>query len=98
MSKVTENFELYLKATESAAIAAAKLRGNGDGKASDKVGTHRPNNATKIWFRNCSKYESTPSSTMGIVRDYPNLDERILWMAQRKAPNIVGRFMESKEV
>ena len=33
MSKVTENFELYLKATESAAIAAAKLRGNGDGKA-----------------------------------------------------------------
>ena len=25
MSKVTENFELYLKATESAAIAAAKL-------------------------------------------------------------------------
>ena len=39
MSKVTENFELYLKATESAAIAAAKLRGNGDGKAADKVAT-----------------------------------------------------------
>ena len=33
MSKVTENFQLYLKATESAAIAAAKLRGNGDAKA-----------------------------------------------------------------
>ncbi len=39
MSKVTKNFELYLKATESAAIAAAKLRGNGDGKAADKVAT-----------------------------------------------------------
>ena len=39
MSKVTENFQLYLKATESAAIAAAKLRGNGDGKAADKVAT-----------------------------------------------------------
>ena len=39
MSKVTENFELYLKATESAAIAAAQLRGNGDGKAADKVAT-----------------------------------------------------------
>ena len=39
MSKVTKNFELYLKATESAAIAAAQLRGNGDGKAADKVAT-----------------------------------------------------------
>ena len=39
MSKVTENFELYLKATESAAIAAAQLRGNGDGKAADQVAT-----------------------------------------------------------
>ena len=39
MSKVTKNFELYLKATESAAIAAAKCRGNGDGKAADKVAT-----------------------------------------------------------
>lgn len=39
MSSVTENFELYLKATESAAIAAARLRGNGDGKAADKVAT-----------------------------------------------------------
>ena len=39
MNKVTENFQLYLKATESAAIAAAKLRGNGDGKAADKVAT-----------------------------------------------------------
>ena len=39
MSKITENFQLYLKATESAAIAAAKLRGNGDGKAADKVAT-----------------------------------------------------------
>ena len=39
MTKVTENFQLYLKATESAAIAAAKLRGNGDGKAADKVAT-----------------------------------------------------------
>ena len=28
-----------IKATESAAIAAAKLRGNGDGKAADKVAT-----------------------------------------------------------
>ena len=39
MSSVTENFQLYLKATESAAIAAARLRGNGDGKAADKVAT-----------------------------------------------------------
>ena len=39
MSKITEHFQLYLKATESAAIAAAKLRGNGDGKAADKVAT-----------------------------------------------------------
>ena len=39
MSKVTENYHIYLKATELAAIAAAKLRGNGDGKAADKVAT-----------------------------------------------------------
>ena len=39
MNKVTENYNLYLKATEAAAIAAAKLRGNGDGKAADKVAT-----------------------------------------------------------
>ena len=39
MDKVTENFNLYLKATEAAALAAAKLRGNGDGKAADKVAT-----------------------------------------------------------
>ena len=39
MNKITEHFQLYLKATESAAIAAAKLRGNGDGKAADKVAT-----------------------------------------------------------
>lgn len=39
MSKVTDNYHIYLKATELAAIAAAKLRGNGDGKAADKVAT-----------------------------------------------------------
>ena len=39
MDKVTENYNLYLKATEAAAIAAAKLRGNRDGKAADKVAT-----------------------------------------------------------
>lgn len=39
MNKVTENYHIYLKATELAAIAAAKLRGNGDGKAADKVAT-----------------------------------------------------------
>ena len=39
MSRVTENYHIYLKATELAAIAAAKLRGNGDGKAADKVAT-----------------------------------------------------------
>ena len=39
MNKVTENYNLYLRATEAAAIAAAKLRGNGDGKAADKVAT-----------------------------------------------------------
>ncbi len=39
MSKVTDNYHIYLKATELAAIAAAKLRGDGDGKAADKVAT-----------------------------------------------------------
>ena len=39
MDKVTENYNLYLKATEAAAIAAAKLRGSRDGKAADKVAT-----------------------------------------------------------
>ena len=39
MDKVTKNYNLYLKATEAAAIAAAKLRGNRDGKAADKVAT-----------------------------------------------------------
>ena len=39
MDKVTQNYNLYLKATEAAAIAAAKLRGNRDGKAADKVAT-----------------------------------------------------------
>ena len=39
MSKVTDNYHIYLKATELAAIAAAKLRGNGDGKAADQVAT-----------------------------------------------------------
>ena len=39
MTKVTENYHIYLKATELAAIAAAKLRGNGNGKAADKVAT-----------------------------------------------------------
>ena len=39
MNKVTENYHIYLKATELAAIAAAKLRRNGDGKAADKVAT-----------------------------------------------------------
>jgi fructose-1,6-bisphosphatase class II len=39
VNKVTENYHIYLKATELAAIAAAKLRGNGDGKAADKVAT-----------------------------------------------------------
>ena len=39
MDKVTENYNLYLKATEAAAIAAAKLRGNRDGKVADKVAT-----------------------------------------------------------
>ena len=39
MDKVTQNYNLYLKATEAAAIAAAKLRGSRDGKAADKVAT-----------------------------------------------------------
>jgi len=39
MSKVTDNYQIYLEATEKAAIAAAKLRGNGDGVAADKAAT-----------------------------------------------------------
>ena len=39
MNKVTDNYQIYLEATEKAAIAAAKLRGNNDGKAADKAAT-----------------------------------------------------------
>ena len=39
MNKVTDNYQIYLEATEKAAIAAAKLRGNGDGVAADKAAT-----------------------------------------------------------
>tara|TARA_B100001057_G_scaffold105180_1_gene102718 strand:- start:1440 stop:2393 length:954 start_codon:yes stop_codon:yes gene_type:complete len=39
MRKVTDNYQIYLEATEKAAIAAAKLRGNGDGVAADKAAT-----------------------------------------------------------
>ena len=61
MSKVTENFELYLKATESAAIAAAQLRGNGDGKAADKVATEAMRKVlqdSEIHTRVCLLYTS----------------------------------------
>ena len=39
MNKVTDNYQIYLEATEKAAIAAAKLRGNNDGKAADRAAT-----------------------------------------------------------
>tara|TARA_Y100000768_G_C23987107_1_gene689596 strand:+ start:2936 stop:3889 length:954 start_codon:yes stop_codon:yes gene_type:complete len=39
MNTVIDNYQIYLEATERAAIAAAKLRGNNDGKAADKAAT-----------------------------------------------------------
>ena len=66
MNKVTENFQLYLKATESAAIAAAKLRGNGDGKAADKVATEAMRKVlqdSEIFFCNAFAARDKFSST-----------------------------------
>ncbi|HIC83495.1 MAG TPA: fructose-bisphosphatase class II, partial [Candidatus Marinimicrobia bacterium] len=39
MSKVFQHYQSFLRATEQAAIAAAHLRGCGDGKMADKAAT-----------------------------------------------------------
>ena len=39
MNKISEHYQPFLKATEQAAIAAAKLRGCKDGKIADQAAT-----------------------------------------------------------
>ena len=39
MNKISEHYQPFLKATEQAAIAAAKLRGCRDGKIADQAAT-----------------------------------------------------------